>query len=764
MNSTISWTSSFAISSLISVAAINGCDWASPESSKTKHLEAGQAYYSKEKYPEALIEFKNAAKLDPNNADVHYRLALTHLRLGGRGNLQGAFTEFSRTTELDKTNQDAQLKLGELYLLGNEPAKARAQADSVLISAPQNTEGLILRGRSLISEMRYQEGIEEFRKASELDPKNMTLYIDLARAYFAAKNPSAAEETLKRALTIAPRSAEIMLALGDLHMSTGKPERAEAIYKDTLEIAPQNEGVYVRLAGFYQRHNRLAEAQTTLQNLAAIKPQDENPHIYLGDFFTGIGRQDQALASYQRATELNTGSVIARDKLLSHYLDAGKTAEAERMIQDILGKNKSDLIGRFFNARLSLLKGNADEAIPLFQSVVKDEPQLASGHHFLGVAFMKKHQVAQARAALTEAVKLSPGTPESRTALAELLLAQGETDMALEHAGAALQLNPRNVQAALITGDAYLRKGDYSKSKQVYQAIAKALPNESIGPYRLGLVAHAEKNDAKALAYFEDALAKKPAAIEPVAQIAMVLMAQGKSSEARERIMRQLEISPTSAPLYNMLGQLWMTQKDLEKAEMAFKKTIDLDNALLLAYMNLGQVYFQSGKTDLAVKEYETVLVKDPQSIQAHMMLGIIHASQKEYDKAKARYEDILKLNSRFAPAANNLAWILVEQGGNIDVALSYAQTAREQKPDDPYVADTLGWIYYKKNAYLLAISLLKEARDKLSTEAVVHFHYGMARHKNGDIAEAKKALQDSLKLNSAFAGAEEARRLLAEL
>lgn len=277
-------------------------------------------------------------------------------------------------------------------------------------------------------------------------------------------------------------------------------------------------------------------------------------------------------------------------------------------------------------------------------------------------------------------------------------------------------------------------------------------------------MARAEKNDAKALAYFEDALSRKPSAIEPLAQIAMVKIAQGKSNEARERVTKQLEASPNNPLLYNLLGQLWMQAKGTGQAEIAFKKSIELDNSLLSTYMSLGQLYHQAGKTDQAAKEYEAVLAKDPKAIQAHMLLGIIHDSQKEYEKAQKQYQESLKLNPRFAPAANNLAWILVEQGGNLDTALSYAQIAREQKPDDPHIADTIGWIYYKKNAYPLAVNLLKEAVEKLPDVPSVQYHYGMAQYKNGDAAGAKKTLQASLKLSQTFTGSEEARKTLAGL
>jgi tetratricopeptide (TPR) repeat protein len=738
-----------------------GCDLSSPEAKKTKHRERAAAYFEKGQYQEAIIEYRNVTQADPSDGDAHYRLALVHLKIGGLSNLQAAFSELNKALELDKTNRDAQLKLGELYLLGNEPAKARKQAEIVLVSAPQNTEGLILKGRSLINEQHYAEGIAELKKAIELDPRNIRTYIDLARAYVFSKNPDAGEAALKQALTIDPQSIEILVALGDLRVTTGKLDQAQSFYTQALDIAPQTDDLYLKLAGFYQRYGRPGEAEDTLQKLVTIKPTDEKPHIYMGDFFASIGQHERARASYLRATEVNPDSIIARDKLIVHYLDTGKTDEAEAKVKDILGKNSTNLMGRFFNARLRLAKNNSEEAISILQGVVRDEPRFAGAHHFLGVAFMRERQIIRARGAFAEAVKANSNLSESRTALAELYLAEGSLDLALEQAQAVIQLNPRNVQATIISGDVYLRKGDVVKSKQVFEAVAQALPKEAIGPYRLGLVARAEKNDAKALAYFEEALDRKPAAIEPLAQIAMIKIGQGKASEAQERVTKQLKASPNNPHFYNLLGQLWLKTKDLGQAESAFEKAIELDNSLISAYLNLGQVYHQAGKTDQAAKEYETVLEKDPRQIQAHMLLGIIHEGRKEHEKAQGNYEAILRVSPQFAPAANNLAWILVDHGGNIDVALSHAQMARERQPNDPNIADTLGWIYYKKNANLLAVSLLKEAVEKLANEPVVHYHYGMAQKKNGDAAGAKKALQTALKLDPNFPGSEEARKTL---
>src|SRR5437899_12287454 len=130
--------------SLTLVLAFGGCSQ-SPEAKKAKHRERAITYFDKGQYQEAVIEFKNVVQIEPKDADAHYRLALTYLKLGGLPYLQAAFGELTKTVELDASNRDAQLKLGEMYLLGNEPAKARERADMILASATQNAYDLALR-------------------------------------------------------------------------------------------------------------------------------------------------------------------------------------------------------------------------------------------------------------------------------------------------------------------------------------------------------------------------------------------------------------------------------------------------------------------------------------------------------------------------------------------------------------------------------------------------------------------------------------------
>jgi Flp pilus assembly protein TadD len=112
--------------------------------------------------------------------------------------------------------------------------------------------------------------------------------------------------------------------------------------------------------------------------------------------------------------------------------------------------------------------------------------------------------------------------------------------------------------------------------------------------------------------------------------------------------------------------------------------------------------------------------------------------------------------------AANNLAWILSQPGGDKEKALSLAQLAKEVAPDDPSISDTLGWILYQRGVYQQALGHLRASAEKLPKNAEVRYHLGMAYLRAGDSAAARRELTEALALSGSFPGAGEAREALA--
>jgi tetratricopeptide (TPR) repeat protein len=267
-----------------------------------------------------------------------------------------------------------------------------------------------------------------------------------------------------------------------------------------------------------------------------------------------------------------------------------------------------------------------------------------------------------------------------------------------------------------------------------------------------------QKREDEALEQLEKASSLQPAYVEPIQYIAAIYMKRKAFDKAVERVNRQLTLAPDNSFFYNILGTIHEANSDLAAAESNLKKAVELNPNVPALQIALAGFYMRQKMTDKAKKQYETAIEKAPQALSPYMSLGLIYESEKNYKKAQDFYEKALKINPNFVPAANNLAYIYAEHGGNIDVALNLAQKAREAMPEDPHVADTLGWIYYKKNIFATAIGYLKESVDKNPNHPVTRYHLGMAYYKNGNHDLAKNELQAALKLAGDFPGADEAR------
>src|SRR5438034_7060946 len=136
---------------------------------------------------------------------------------------------------------------------------------------------------------------------------------------------------------------------------------------------------------------------------------------------------------------------------------------------------------------------------------------------------------------------------------------------------------------------------------------------------------------------------------------------------------------------------------------------------------------------------------RQPSAVVAPTMVAMILDMQGRTADAQKRYESIIAHDSRAAVAANNLAWLYAERGGNLDVALELARTAKQQMPAQAEVNDTLGWIYYKKNLASLAVSALEESASKDPKNGTFAYHLGLAYAKNGAKGRARTQLERPL-------------------
>ena len=743
---------------------LQSCTNMSAEKESARHRERAQQYIENKQYKEALIELKNVARYTPADPAIQYQIATISLQFDDPVFIRDAYAALHRTVTLDPANKDAQLKLGALYLLGQKTEEARACAEVLLKANSKDAEGLSLRAHSFLREGKLTQGIADLKKAIELNPSNVRVHIDLARVYAQMNMLPNAGRTLEQARAVAPDSLDVVVSLADYYFLTKQPGEAERNYERAIALSPTNETVYAKLADFYQATHQWSAAESALLKVASLRPDSAKPQLLLGEFYVLTGRQDKALEVFRHAVEIEPTSLATKNRLIAGYLDAARFDEAQEMISAILKRDKNDIDGRFFEGRLYLARGNVSQAYKLLTGVVNERPWFAPAHLYLGLVYGRRDEFTLARQEILESLNLDPKSLSARIALAVTYFREASYDLAIEQALIVLHVNPAHVQSSMILADAYLAKQEFDKSAAVLQGIAKAIPTDPQVLYRLGILSMAHGQNDQAMAYFVSALAVDARFIEPLERIAEMHIAAGKMNLAIKRVSDHLQAIPDHSGLHSYYGTLLARAGQVEMAEAAYLKAISLEDRNLGAYLGLGNLYRDRGRSEEAIAQYEAALVKDPRLNSARLLLALIYEQKNDYDKAQSLYIQILSQSPRFAPAANNLAFLMMRRGGNTDVALSYAQIAREELPNDPYIADTIGWIYYQKNAFKRATSLLKEASDKLSSHPMVQYHLGMALLKSGDKVSARRRLESSLALDKHFLEASNARAVLASI
>jgi Flp pilus assembly protein TadD len=100
-----------------------------------------------------------------------------------------------------------------------------------------------------------------------------------------------------------------------------------------------------------------------------------------------------------------------------------------------------------------------------------------------------------------------------------------------------------------------------------------------------------------------------------------------------------------------------------------------------------------------------------------------------------------LKIQPDNPVALNNLAYLKAEKGIDLDQAQTMAQRARQRAPNSAEIADTLGWIYIKRNLSEEAVRVFQDLVAKDPKNPKFHYHYGMALYEKGDKPSTKREL-----------------------
>lgn len=197
------------------------------------------------------------------------------------------------------------------------------------------------------------------------------------------------------------------------------------------------------------------------------------------------------------------------------------------------------------------------------------------------------------------------------------------------------------------------------------------------------------------------------------------------------------------------------------QSEAYFRQALAIDPKLLAAWQGLGQVLDFQSKYEAALAAFREVIAQVPDSASSYLSIGQLQEKRGDFSQAEWAYHQVLQLEPDNVVAKNNLAWLLAEHDGNIDLALHLAQEANQARPDDPEICDTLGWIYIKKSAFESAIRVLTTSLELAPKNPAYEYHLGLAYLGAGERAKARALLQATIQTVPPSSYAKDARDIL---
>jgi tetratricopeptide (TPR) repeat protein len=742
---------------IFAVAATCACGKTSPAA----HVKRADEYAAKKEFANAILEYRTALQQDP-------KLGMARLKLGDIyaqiSDGQNAYREYVRAADTMPDNIDAQLKAGALLLLSNQFAEAKSRAEGVLKRSPRNPGALTLLGNALAGLNDADGALARLDEAIMADPGQGYLYSNVGALQLARGDRQMAEASFKKAMRASPNSAQTRVAAAHFYRSQGRDTDAEQVLKEAIVIDPKSVQANSNLAALYLMTGRAREAEAPLKALADVR-HDPESLFTLADYYTRTRRTKQAAAILDKLASSAETYGLAKARLAAIDYTEGRAEEAHRILNELLKREPHNRLGLVLKGRLLLIEKKHDEAVGFAKNAVASDPEhSAEAHYLLAQIYQGKGQLEEAEQEFKQVLKAAPSAVGAAVALSRLYSAKGDKAGAAEFAEQAVKLAPNDADARVTLVRAALALGDTSRADREIRGMLAQFPNSSAVQVQAGSLFIARHDIAAARAAFNRALELDTASADALAGLVALDLGGRNARSALDRVGARLSTSPEDANGWFLAAKAYAVVGDSAQSARALQRTIELDPGRVQAFAMLGDLRAMSGKLDDALQQFQMWAAREPKSIAAQTMVGLTLERMNRTDEAKKTYERIIAMDRHAAVAANNLAWLYAEGGGNIDLATELAQTAKSQAPDQPAFNDTLGWIYYKKNLPDQAVPLFRQSLEKDADNALTHYHLGMAYAKMGEDSKAIGELKHALALDPKLSTADEARRTLKEL
>jgi protein O-mannosyl-transferase len=305
-----SWKDSFTLYTRM-VTAVEGNYMA--------HYNLGNLYSRADNLPEAVKQYEEALKVEPNYAEAHNNLGGVLLRLR---RFDEAIAHHAAAARI-RPEYLYYVNLGNALVDAGRPAEAVSSYQEALRLNPSSSQAHYNLALALQAQGKAEEAMAHFRAALQLQPDLESAEHQLANRLADAGRLEEAIAHYQAALRLDPNHAESYNGLGICYAIDGKLSEAERQFREAVRLKPDHAGAQSNLGNALGAQNKLEEAIPHYQKALEIDPKDYQTHFNLGVSLLRQGRSAEARTHFTEALRLHPDYPEAAKALASIPPDAG---------------------------------------------------------------------------------------------------------------------------------------------------------------------------------------------------------------------------------------------------------------------------------------------------------------------------------------------------------------------------------------------------------------------------------------------------------
>jgi len=392
---------------------------------------------------------------------------------------------------------------------------------------------------------------------------------------------------------------------------------------------------------------------------------------------------------------------------------------------------------------------NYEKAIKVLEDLLKIEPESLMGHYYLAKIYAEIKLYAKAEKLLKEALEIKPSFRSALLDLAVLYKIQKKNIEAIEIYKKCIKSNPSDIRTRFQLGKTCLELGHYTEAAREFKEILRLDKSNPEAEFSLGLVYFFEGKDYdSAIKKFLLILKKDPSDYK-----ARYFLASAYEKKALYKsAFKEFKMIPPQSNLYGTarihMGIILKKDRHTTKAIDLIKKAIDDVKRKDELYSFLASLYEETDNLKAAEEILKEGLLFSPLSTNLHYKLGALYEKTNRTEEGIKEMEEVLKIDPDNAEALNFIGYSYADKEIKLDKAEKMIKRAFSLKPDNGYITDSLGWLYFKQRKITLAIKYLEKAANILPDDPTIAEHLGDAYTKAGLFKKALKIYRHALKFN----------------